>query len=43
MSVWNQTKCLPNDVVLLLKQQYSEIFPLEVRHHLAQWLEDQLV
>lgn len=43
MSVWNQTALLTNDVKLLLKQQYGEIFPLEIRHYLAQWLEDQLL
>ncbi|KAB7505902.1 Signal transducer and activator of transcription 5B [Armadillidium nasatum] len=39
MSLWNRAQQLPPD---LLRQVYGETFPIEVRHYLASWIEDNL-
>lgn len=43
MAVWAQTALLSNELKLAVKQQYGEVFPLEIRHYLSHWLEEHLL
>lgn len=39
MSLWNRAQQLPPET---LRQVYGEAFPIEVRHYLATWIEDNI-
>jgi hypothetical protein len=42
MALWAKTQLLPNEIFQQVNSLYNpELFPIEVRHYLAQWIEDQ--
>lgn len=42
MSLWAKAQQLQGDTLLQVRSIYGEHFPLEVRHFLAQWLEEKM-
>lgn len=38
--LWDQTKQLPKDLLKQVEDLYNDNFPLEVRLHLASWIEE---
>lgn len=43
MSLWAQTRQLPNELKLQLKSLYEDIFPFDIRYYLSGWIEENLV
>ncbi|XP_059610175.1 signal transducer and activator of transcription 5A-like isoform X2 [Phlebotomus argentipes] len=41
--LWEQTVKLPPEVMMTIKQHYNEVMPIEIRHFLAQWLEEHIL
>ncbi len=40
MLLWDRTKTLPKDLLKQVEDVYRDSFPLEVRLHLAAWIEE---
>lgn len=42
MAMWAEIQNLNSDIQVQIRGIYSEHFPIEVRHFLASWLEEQM-
>lgn len=42
MTMWAQSQNLPPEIQMQIRAIYSEHFPIEVRHFLAHWIEEQM-
>lgn len=43
MSLWARVNQLPPPVLEQIRYIYGNSFPIEVRHYLAEWIEDRLL
>lgn len=43
MSLWARVNQLPQPILEQIRYVYGTIFPIEVRHYLAEWIEDRLM
>lgn len=41
MALWAKAQQLPSESMQQIRAIYGDHFPIEVRHYLAQWIEEQ--
>uniref|UniRef100_A0A336KNR7 Signal transducer and transcription activator n=2 Tax=Culicoides sonorensis TaxID=179676 RepID=A0A336KNR7_CULSO len=43
MALWSRILNMPGEAMQSVRQHYGNSFPIEVRHYLAEWIEDRLL